>query len=759
VCAGAWALVALLCAPLASAQNADWPLERPPQPLAAKEVPFPPYDVRALSNGMQVMMVSHHEQPAVTMHLLVRAGGAQDPDRKDGLAVLASRLLDQGTATKSAEAIADQIDSIGGSLSTGSGPDRITISTVVMKDSFDFGMNLLADLVRNPAFAPEEIDRQKEQLISSQQVNAGDPDYIASVVVERLVYGSHPYGLPGGGTPETLASITRDDLQEFHRRYFAPNNMILAIVGDVTSEEAFSSAERVFGNWARRDVSVPTPVSPPAPERRVIVIDKPDAVQTEVRVGALAIPRKHEDYLTWDLAIRILGGEGANRLHRVLRSERGLTYGASAQTRALKQAGSYVAETDTRTETTVEALELIIGEMARLRDRRVSDGELRDTQAYVAGSFPLTIETPLDIASQVLHAVFYELPLSEISTFVQRVQAITPDDIRRVVREYIRPERLSIVLVGDADSFVPQLRQRGLTDFELIPIEELDLSSPLLRRDRFRVDAGPVSPAAPPVRGVRLVAARVPMQGAGGQRPAAPRVPPRSAAAAAGADAAAAELIRRVVLARGGLEALKGIRSVVAQTDTTFMDEQGQAAATTPTTTYVLYPDRFRVDAVIQDDVISQVYNAGRAWEQSPAGVRELPQQVRDDMAASVRRDMIPLLVAAAEGQLSMRVLPDETASAGRRLRVVELSGAHLEPVRLYIDDDMLVARQAFFVPGQDGRPVRADEVFSDYRDVAGIRVPFEAAIWRDGRVIVTRVLTGVTFNEPLEAVVFERPR
>jgi zinc protease len=743
---GVGLLALLALAPAASAQNANWPSERPPSPLASKEVPFPPYEVRSLPNGMQVMTVLHHEQPAVTMHLLVRAGGAHDPDDKSGLAVLASRLLDQGTTARSAEAIADQIDLIGGSLTTGSGPDRTTVSTVVMKDSFAFGMELLADVVRNPAFHPDEMERQKEQLISSLQVNVGDPDYVASIVFDRLVYGLHPYGKPGSGTPESLASVTRDDLREFHRRYFVPNNVILAIVGDVTRDEAFAMAQKTFGDWPRATVPAPAAVDPPPPTRRVIVIDKPDSVQTEIRMGGLAIPRKHDDFMAWNLAIRILGGEGANRLHRVLRSERGLTYGASADTRALKQAGDYVAETDTRTETTVEALNLMAGELLRLRDQPVSERELGDAQAYVAGSFPLTIETPVDIASQVLHAVFYELPLDEISTYVERVRAITPRDVQRVARQYIRTDSLSVVLVGNADAFVPQLRKAGLTALEVIPIDQLDLSSPLLRSDRFRVDARP--PADAPAAGIRLVstAAQAPARG-------------RAPAVSRQGDTAGAELLRRVVVARGGLENLRAIRTVVAETDTTFMDERGQVAATTTTTTYVQYPDRFRVEATIQDAVVSQVFNAGMAWEQSPVGVRELPEPVRDEMAASVRRDMIPLLIAAADGQLSVRVLPDDTGPEGRRVRVLEISGAHLDPLQLHVSDDMLVVRQVFWTQAPDGRRLRAEETFSDYRVVDDIRVPFDAAVSRDGRVVVRRELTSVAFNRPIDPALFERPR
>ena len=252
------ALSAVLAAPL-SAQAPDWPSERPPRPLPARDVKFPPYQIRTLPNGLQVIAVSHHEQPAVSLRLIVRAGSAQEPDDRPGLANLASTLLDQGTTTKTAEQVAQSIDSIGGAMGVGAGSDLTSIYAAVMKDSFDVGLDIISDVARNPAFAAEEIERQRQQMISAMRVSYQDPDYIAGTVFERLVYGFHPYGLPGSGTPESLMGITRADLQAFHTQYFVPNNMILAIVGDVTSEEAFATAERVFGAWPRG--TLPAPVA------------------------------------------------------------------------------------------------------------------------------------------------------------------------------------------------------------------------------------------------------------------------------------------------------------------------------------------------------------------------------------------------------------------------------------------------------------------------------------------------------------------
>jgi zinc protease len=483
-------LLAALAAPHASppafaqAKAPGWPTERPPRPLAAKSVKFPPYEMRTLPNGLRIVIVQQHEQPSVTVRLLIRAGASSDPKEKPGVATLAAALLDQGTTTRSASQIADQIDYVGGALATGAGTDLSFINAVVMKDSFDLALNLLSDITRNPAFSPDELDRQREQMLSGLKVSYEDPDYVAEAVVERLIYGFHPYGRPATGTPASVASISRDDLLAFHRTYFAPNNCILAVVGDLQTEEAIAGVTRVFGDWQKKEVPPPPAqvVDPPEPTRRVVVVDRPNAVQTEIRVGQLAIPRNHPDYLPLNVTTNILGGEGGNRLQGVLRHERGLTYGASADMNTYKRSGGIIADTDTRTETTAEALRVVVDEFSRLQRERVGDGELSGAQAYLAGNFPLTIETPDAIAMQVLNALFYDLDLKELENYRERVTAITPDDIQRVAQQYLKPARLSIVLVGDASKFVKELKGVGFDEVELVSLTDLDLTTVNFRR-------------------------------------------------------------------------------------------------------------------------------------------------------------------------------------------------------------------------------------------------------------------------------------
>jgi predicted Zn-dependent peptidase len=709
------------------AQVPSWPSERPPRPLAAKDVKFPPYHVRTLANGLQVIAVPHHEQPAVSLRLIVRAGAAQDPDDRPGLASLAGTLLDQGTTTKSAEQVAQAIDSIGGALGVGAGSDLTSIFAAVMKNSLDVGLDLISDVARNPAFDAGEIERQRQQMVSAMRVSAEDPDYIAGTLFERLVYGFHPYGKPDGGTPSSIAAITREDLQAFHKRWFGANNAILAIVGDVTPEQAFAGAERAFGKWGKVDVAATKLADPPAATRRVIVVDRPGAVQTEIRVGHIGLPRKHKDFLALDLALKILGGEGGNRLHRVLRSERGLTYGAEATFSALKESGAIAANTDTRSDTTAEALRLIVDEFARIRRERVSPRELADAQAYLTGSFPLTIETPGAIALQVLNAVVYGLDLEELQTYRERVNSITPDDIQRVAQQYLYPDRLSIVLVGDANVFAKQLPAVGFDQVERIPLADLDLAAPDLRRRR----------TGAPIRGGYTPAAY-----RTGQVPAAGTEP--------GADAR--HLIDKAITAKGGLALLRSIRTVRSAFDMVFATPGGEAKVTG--TAYVRYPGQFRVDAVGPDGLRIQSFDNGTAWMGDGKSVDEVPATIVATMQANVQRDTIALLLALADDKVAARRGEDVTVG-NTRLPSLELDLKAAGRVTLAFDPvTNLLVYQRY---GGNGEPV-TEERFSDYRTLAGLKVAHRISMRREGQFPIERTVKTFEVNVPLESAFFRKP-
>ena len=723
----------VLFVPPAFAQGLIWPSEFPPAALSARPVNFPPYETQTLPNGLRVIAVSHHEQPVVSIRLLIGAGSALDPKGKTGVAHLTAALLDQGTTTMSATEFNDAIDFIGGGTNAGAGTDLSWVNMLVMKDSFDNGLKMLSDMARHPAFATEEIARQRQQLLSSLQVSFEDPDFIANAVFDRLVYGFHPYGLPQAGTPETLASMSRDDLVAFHQKYFVPNNGILAIVGDISAEEAFAATRRVFGDWPRRDVSSPMYVEPPSPTQRVVIVDKPDSVQTEVRVGNIGIPRNHPDYMAVNLAIRILGGEGSNRLHQVLRTARGLTYGAQANFDTFKETGDFEAETNTRTTATGEVLRLIVEEFWRLQKERVSERELADAKAYLTGSFPLTIETPNAIATQIVNVLFYGLPIGDLQNFRERVNAVTVDDIQRVAKLYLKPDHLSVVLVGNASEFTPQLKGAGFPSFETVDIQSLDLTS---------------------VDFKRAVARRAGLENVGRLFPSTIAY---AAQSAVGQDPARA-LLARVISAMGGLAALREVKTVVARQTVTSPTPQGPAE--TDTTSYIQYPNKFRVEANTPGGMLASGYDGTVAWTRDPGGVRNAPKEAAVEAENNLKRDVIRLLLDAQANQLGVRLLQDVRGADGRSQRVLEFTGADQNPIVLNVDAETFKVTKESYAAGVGGQAL-VDESFSDYRVVDGVQMPFVA----ERRVgpptmplIIRRRVTDLQINRPVDPLLFTRP-
>jgi zinc protease len=722
-----------LCGSYVFAQTAaSWPNEFPPRPLAARPVNFPPYQMQTMPNGLRIIAVAHHENPIVSLRLLVGAGASVDPKGKTGLAHLAASLLDQGTTGATASQLNDEIDFLGGGMSAGAGTDLSYINMLVMKDSFERGLQMLSDMARRPAFAQEELERQRQQLLSSLKVSFEDPSFLANSVFDRLVYGFHPYGLPQSGTPETLASITRADLVSFHQKYFWPNNAILAVVGDIEPAEAFASVRRVFADWQRKDIGTTTFAEPPQATRRIVIVNKPDAVQTEVRVGNIGIPRNHPDYMAVNLAIRILGGEGSNRLHQVLRTARGLTYGAQANFDTFKEGGDFEAETNTRTAATGEVLRLIVDEFWRLQRDRVSERELADAKAYLTGSFPLTIETPNAIAMQILNVLFYGLPIEQLQTFRERVNAVTVDDIQRVARNYLRPDRLSVVLVGNAAQFTNQLQGIGFGGGEVIDMQNLDLTAADFKRpSRRAIDDG---------------------------SPAVPRLGPtfRSGVSGGGAIAYAQQnaviredakaLLDRVIAAMGGLEALRGVKTVVAKQR---IANTGITAATEgQSTSYIQYPDKFRVEADANGGQLVSGFDGTTAWTRDGRGSNEVPREAAAEAQSNLDRDVIRLLLAGKDGTLEVR--------RGANLSL-ELSGKGIGSVLLTIDPATYRVAKESFAAGRGGQAL-VEESFSDYRAVDGVQMPFLAER-RIGPIVIRRRVTELAINRPIDAQLFSRPR
>jgi zinc protease len=397
-------------------------------------------------------------------------------------------MFDEGTKHRSAIDIAQAIDRSGGTFDSNAAWDSSFAELTVLADHTELAFDLMADMAMHAAFAPAEVERARKQTLSALDVLHQDPAYLADSLATQLVMVGTPYGRPPDGTHEAVQLLQSEDLSGLYDREYLPENSVLAVVGDISPDSAFQQAARSFGGWtsllpsrADKRGTAPAPSAQSAASgRRVLIIDKPDAVQTEIRVANIGVPRSSPDYLALMLANQILGGPASNRLFSDLRGEHGLTYSASSDLDSYLTAGTWVAKTSTRTAETAKAVGRVLDEMKRMRDHPISMAELQQAVDYLIGHQALDFETSAGVAGQFLDLMTYHLPLDTWSRFPATLRQLTPDDVWQATRRYLDPDRAIIVLVGNSGMFGKEIKKLGPA--RVIPIGNLDLGSPSLQR-------------------------------------------------------------------------------------------------------------------------------------------------------------------------------------------------------------------------------------------------------------------------------------
>ena len=453
----------------------------------SKPFRFPKAATRTLANGLQVFVVSSSEEPAVTVRLVVTAAGTlHDPAGKPGVAAMTANLLTEGTEKRTAQQIAEAIDFVGGSLTASADRDGTYITATVVKKDLGLAMDLLSDIALHAAFQKEELERRREQLLSNLQVEYADPSYLVGVIFDRVVYAQHPYGLPEEGTPDSVEKLERDALVKFRDAYYVPNQALVAFAGDITPEAAFAAAEKYLGAWPKKDVPA-APIAAPASPRglRVFLIDKPDAVQTQIRVGRLGIRRKDPDYTPLYVTNRIFGGGFNSRLNTEVRQKKGLTYGASSAFSSHKLAGSFEASTFTRTEATGEATKLVVDLIRQMATGEVTQAELDFARDYLVGVFPVLSETAEQVAGRVLNVAQFELPTDYNDAYQERIRAVGAEQVKAMAKRYFDAGNLDLVVVGNVSQFRDALKKQFPdATYEEIRFDQVDLLSANLRKHK-----------------------------------------------------------------------------------------------------------------------------------------------------------------------------------------------------------------------------------------------------------------------------------
>ena len=442
----------------------------------------PPVADFRLDNGLRVLVVGKEGLPLVSARLNFDAGSGDEAGGKAGVAALTAALLTQGTATRSAPEIATEIEQLGASIGAGSGPDFTNIYANAPANVFPQTVALMADLVRNPAFAQEELDRQRDQTLDNLRVALATPGPVASQAAARVIYGDAAYGAPGSGTLTSIPAITREDVAAFHQRRYRPSEATLVFSGAISETDARALAQSAFGDWRDTNSTAEARVAPlgqPLPPR-VVVIDQPGAGQAAVTVALRGVSRTDADYFPLTLGNTLLGGSFTSRLNQEIRIKRGLSYGTRSSLGVRREDGLFTASAQTRNDAAVEVSDLILAEITRLSTTRPTASELTTRQAILTGAFGDSLETVDGLGGLVANLALYDLPMSDLAAYVGKVEAIDGAAVQEAFAAHLPVDRASLVIVGDAARFIDALRAKH-PNVEVIPISALNLDNAALR--------------------------------------------------------------------------------------------------------------------------------------------------------------------------------------------------------------------------------------------------------------------------------------
>jgi zinc protease len=430
-----------------------------PHATAARPYRFPGFTRHKLDNGMELIVAPVRRLPLVSVRALVDAGASVERSHVAGVAALTARALAEGTSRLPGVALAESFERLGGSLSSYATWDGSHISATVLRERFGPALQLIAEVLREPAFAGHEIERLRGERIAELLELRAEPRGLADETFESFLYSSSSrFSLPEVGALVTVQELTRGNIVEFYGVRFRPTATTLIVVGDVDAEEVVREATVAFSGWSGVAPARPSVESAPArTDRAVQVVSRPDAPQTELRVGHVGVPRRHPDYFPLVVTNAVFGGVFNSRINLNLRERHGYTYGASSAFEWRREAGPFTISTAVATETTVPAIREIVLELENLRENSVTTDELSLALSYLEGVFPIHFETTEAIASALASLQTFGLSDDYFDAYRSRIREVSASDVERVSRAHLLPALLQVVAVGDPTKIEPEL--------------------------------------------------------------------------------------------------------------------------------------------------------------------------------------------------------------------------------------------------------------------------------------------------------------
>ncbi len=463
-------------APKATAEVAGLDRAKKPELGPEPAMVLPQLQRRKLSNGLQVVLAEVHKTPLVQVNLLVGGGWSADQRGHYGTASFMARMQDEGTKSRTALQISDEAERLGAQLNTGSSLDNCTVSLNALKARLEPSLDLFADVILNPSFPAEEVERQRQQVLGQILQQKKQPVPMGMRILPGLLFGpDHPYGQPftGSGTEEVVKSVSQQDLVAFHSTWFKPDNATLVVVGDISMDEMMPRLEKAFGAW--KPGAVPAIQLPQVAQPRsttVYIVDKPDAAQSVLMAANLAPPRNDPSAVAFDVLNSILGGTFTSRINMNLREDKGYTYGARSQSVDTRGQGVFLASTQVRTDVTKESIAELMKELRDIRGTRpVTAAELKKSQENLVLQLPGEHESLGEVAGYINRLVTYSLPEDYLSSYPQKVRATTADALTQLAKQRVLPEQMVLVVVGDRKVIEPKIRELGLGPIEFLDVD------------------------------------------------------------------------------------------------------------------------------------------------------------------------------------------------------------------------------------------------------------------------------------------------
>lgn len=664
-----------------------------------------------LSNGMVLYLIEDHELPVFDISGLVKTGTIYDPAEKIGLAsICASVMRTGGTEARKPDALNEELESMAASVEVGMSPEYGSISLSTMAEDIETGLEIFADVLRNPAFREDKLELRKQQAVEAIRRRNDNPIQLAWRNFSAILYGTnHPFGWYA--EIEDVESITVDDLKAFHKKYYHPNNIMLSITGDFDTETLISQLEKVFDGWENKDIEFPHIVdieNSPVPTVNHIHKELP---QTTMLIGHYGIKRSPDfpDIYALRVMNDILGEGGfTSRLMSEVREKHGLAYmvGSLMQRNLYTNPGEWFAYSQTRTEKTAEAISLIIDIVRDMRENPVPSDELQRTKDSLINSFVFGFESSSQIAFQQMMLDYRGFAPGFLETFTDNIAKVTAEDVQTVAQKYLHPDALTIVTVGNQENF-----DRPLSEFG--DVNEIEIKQP---------EPPPVEP-----------------------------IPEASD----NEIAKAKEIIAAVVKAHGGLENLTAVKNAVSESNSTVNLRGGSAEMQVKF--FHLYPDKLRQDVETPQGKMSYVFDGNAVYIVSSMGTQPLPPEISKSFNDSVFRENIPLLINLAQNVIPVQFSGTEEVQ-GNPAAVLLVKQPSGETLKIYVSEQTHYIVKYVFRETEQGVTLNKEQNFADYRDVNGVKMPYHIVQKVNGNPYIENRISSIEFNTELEETLFEIP-